>query len=339
MVDLILKETEAEPTDYQERRTLKAVVVDERGRTLTFGPYLLGGGVEEGESDEQAIAREMLEEAGIEVEISKPLGRVIGYRDAIKRKYIVDGFLCRYLRKVCEPTTTADDEIGRESVWHNTIKDAVKYIESEIEKVKASDRALYKGDGYQSSLYNKLTALAFLNEAQEQGKKGRWPKRIIIIGDAGRGKTTLAEKLSEKLAIPYHSTDDYFFETKFTKIRERDAALEGINRLYEEPKWIVEGTTAWLLEPGIDRADRIIYLKHKNILLQWLILFKRYIQNKEDTFGNTLYLMRHVFYKRYGLGYKRGHVTHGEFLAPFQGKTVTLYSFKDIENFLKEEPK
>ena len=42
--------------------------------------------------------------------------------------------------------------------------------------------------------------------------------KIIIIGDAGRGKTTLASNLSKKLGIKHYSTDDFFYEIKFTKI-------------------------------------------------------------------------------------------------------------------------
>ncbi len=171
MIDLIFKESEVVPEGYAERRTVKAVVVDDKGKVLTFGPHLLGGGVEVGESDEQAIAREMLEEAGIEVEIIRPLGRVVGYRDAIRKKYIVDGFLCKYIRKLSTPTTTDEDEIGRESLWHNSTEKAIQYVAEEVKKVQQTDKASYEGDGYQSRLYNAQTALAFLKEAFKPAAK------------------------------------------------------------------------------------------------------------------------------------------------------------------------
>jgi len=167
MVDLILNANISEPTDYEVRKTVKAVVVDEKGNTLTFGPYLLGGGVEEGESDEEAIAREMIEEAGIEVEILRPLGTVVGYRDALKRKYVVNGYLCRYKEKICEPTTTEEGEMNQVLKWHSP-SEAIHYIESQLEAEKRAqltqepDR---RKDIGQSLLYNKLTALAFLKEA------------------------------------------------------------------------------------------------------------------------------------------------------------------------------
>jgi len=159
--------------------------------------------------------------------------------------------------------------------------------------------------------------------------------RIIITGDAGRGKSTLAVKLSVKLGIPYHSTDDYFYEYKFFKPRDRKNALEQITRIYQEDRWIVEGTTAWLLDRGMESTDLIVYLKYKNILSQWLTLIRRYFKRKEDTIKGTLILMRHVFYKRYGLGYKKGKITHMEFISPYRHKLVTLSSFREIDDFIK----
>lgn len=158
--------------------------------------------------------------------------------------------------------------------------------------------------------------------------------KIIITGDAGRGKSTLAEKLSQKLEIPHHSTDDYFYDIKFTKSRERDLALQQITELFKGDKWIVEGTTAWLLDPGMSRADIIIYLKYSNIFSQWLILIKRYFQREEDTLKGLFQLMRHVLYKRYGIGYKKGKMTHTEFVEPYKDKLTVLSSFKDIDNFI-----
>ncbi|MEK7669276.1 MAG: AAA family ATPase [Patescibacteria group bacterium] len=146
--------------------------------------------------------------------------------------------------------------------------------------------------------------------------------KIIITGDAGRGKSTLAKIISEKLNIQHHSTDDYFYEVKFSKSRDRQEALKLISENYLSGKWIVEGTTYWLLEPGLKSADVIIYLRYKNILSQWFSILKRGLFRKEETISGILSLMKHVFYKRYKLGYKKGKMSHSELLEPYKNKVL-----------------
>lgn len=159
-------------------------------------------------------------------------------------------------------------------------------------------------------------------------------KRIIIIGDSGRGKSTLAHKLSAKLNIPYHSTDDYYWEVKFSKVRDRQECMESISKLYRGDAWIVEGSGRRLLEPGFLDADLIIFLKHKSLLFQWWVLMKRHGTRGEDTLMGTLYLLRHVFYKKFRLGYEKNKVTYSEALAPHETKMVVLSSFKEINDFV-----
>lgn len=158
--------------------------------------------------------------------------------------------------------------------------------------------------------------------------------KIIITGDAGRGKTGLAKRLSEKLGIPYYSTDNYYYEVKFTKARDKQESIDGISKVYKEEKWIVEGTTERLIEPGLPSADLVICLKYNNIFPQWIYIIKRHFHRDNETVASLWDIMRHVFYKRYSLGYRRGLPTIYEFVAPYKEKLVTLSSFKEMNNFL-----
>ncbi|MGB8816262.1 MAG: hypothetical protein WCC74_03485 [Minisyncoccia bacterium] len=158
--------------------------------------------------------------------------------------------------------------------------------------------------------------------------------KIIIIGDAGRGKSTLAEKLSKKLEIKNYSTDDFYYEVKFTKPRNSEESLNKISKIFHDDKWIVEGTTQWLLSPGFDSADIIIYLRYNSIFYQWFSLIRRHFIRGDESIYQTFLLMRHVFYKRYGLSYKKGKPTNVEIIAPYKNKVIMLSSFKDIDDFV-----
>jgi len=158
--------------------------------------------------------------------------------------------------------------------------------------------------------------------------------KILIVGDACRGKSTLASKISKKLEIQNYSTDDFYYEVKFTKVRNKQESIDMILKIYQEERWVIEGTTQHLVEHGLDSADIIINLKYKNIFTQWLALFKRYIERDNETLKGSLKLMKHVLYKKYKLGYRKRKLTPSEIINPYKHKVITLSSFKGIDDFM-----
>ena len=70
--------------DYQDRFGAYGIVSNEEGKIILVqapnGAYFLpGGGIEAGEDQKQAIAREMMEELGYQVEIGAYLGEATEY--------------------------------------------------------------------------------------------------------------------------------------------------------------------------------------------------------------------------------------------------------------------
>lgn len=160
----IFNASDVEPEGYELRKTAKAVVIDGNGNSLVFRSSLIGGWVEEGESWEEALHREAMEEVGAEIEIIKSLGEVVAYRDALKRKYVVCGFLCRYVRKTDEPLLLDPDELQQPASWEK-IEDTIARIESDIEELKKQSPDSFEGDTYQAKLYNRMSMLIFLKES------------------------------------------------------------------------------------------------------------------------------------------------------------------------------
>ena len=131
-------------------------------------------------------------------------------------------------------------------------------------------------------------------------------KRLLIIGDSGRGKTRLAKMLSKKLKIRQYSTDDFFWKTKFTVAEDKKTSIKNITRIYNQDSWMVEGTTRSLIEGGIEKSDVILYLVYPNILSQLLTLFKRKLSRKEERWRDLFRLYIHLISKKYGFGKEKG---------------------------------
>jgi len=159
--------------------------------------------------------------------------------------------------------------------------------------------------------------------------------KVLIIGDSGRGKTTFADNLSEKLRLPIYSTDDFFWKSKFTEPNNREESVLNIIKVYSDNDWIMEGSSTHLFRPGIERADVIIILKFKNILLQWRALIKRNIGRNNESIFDLIKFLIYVTRKKYNLGYKKA-IINKKLLEPFADKTIVLKSYKEIDALLKE---
>lgn len=158
-------------------------------------------------------------------------------------------------------------------------------------------------------------------------------KRILIIGESGRGKSVFAQKLSEKLSIPFYSTDDFFWKVKFSEPNNVEESKIKIKEVYDTEKWIVEGGSTHLFRPGLDSADIIINLVFKNIFQQWRSLIKRNRTREYESLKDVTNLIVYTTRKRFGIGNNK-EMLKAELLKPHNDKIITLKSFKEIDSFL-----
>jgi len=160
-------------------------------------------------------------------------------------------------------------------------------------------------------------------------------KKILILGDAGRGKTTLAKKLSEKFNIPCHDTDDYFWKTKYTEPADREQSVIDINKIYDTPEWIMSGSTRRLIIYGIEKADVIFVLKFRNIFYQYYFIIKRSLSREEEKLIDLWNLLKHVTYKKYKKGYGSHVPPLEELIGDYEKKVIVFYSMKEINKYLE----
>ena len=60
------------------------------------------------------------------------------------------------------------------------------------------------------------------------------PRRILIFGNPGSGKTSLAKKLSFKTGIPWKDLDDFVWMRRFDTSRPRPARKRMLARILRE---------------------------------------------------------------------------------------------------------
>ncbi|MCV6601468.1 MAG: DNA topology modulation protein FlaR [Cohaesibacter sp.] len=94
-------------------------------------------------------------------------------------------------------------------------------------------------------------------------------KRIVIIGCAGAGKSTLAQKLSPIFEIPIIHMDQHFWMQGWVQKQETEFQKE-ILELIKTDSWIMDGNYGETLPARLERADLLIYLDFP----RWLCLYR-----------------------------------------------------------------
>lgn len=145
-----------EPETYEENKRVKGIILDDENKiALVWTKFkaLPGGGVEEGETLEQAMKRECLEEAGCHIEIKKEIGFSDEYRAKRGWHMNVHFFVGKVVGEKGKPITTQEDERGMEAEWF-TVDEAISILEEQIRTIPI--------DAYYNLHFNQRTHLMAL---------------------------------------------------------------------------------------------------------------------------------------------------------------------------------
>lgn len=106
-------------------------------------------------------------------------------------------------------------------------------------------------------------------------KKSDAPKKIMIFGIPGSGKSTFALKLARLLNLPLFHLDKYFFVSDW-KERNYEEFLEIQKGFVDQDSWIIDGNATRSFEIRFSKADTVLYFRFNRALCLWRI-FQRLI--------------------------------------------------------------
>jgi len=96
------------------------------------------------------------------------------------------------------------------------------------------------------------------------------PRRIAVVGSAGAGKTTLAQRLAQRLALPHVELDAIFWGPNWTPV-PRDLFREKVGRALDGPAWATDGNYSAARDIVWGRADTLVWLDYALPLVMWRV--------------------------------------------------------------------
>lgn len=143
---------------YTDRPTVKVVIKKDNKLLILNKGLLPGGGIDPGESDHDAITRELQEELGVTVKDIQEIGTVVQYRNLLDKKYLINGYTAE-LETTGGLTDPQDEGEAHFTVQWLALEEAIAYVSESIEesKLKPMD-----DDTNQGKFYNLMTTYELL---------------------------------------------------------------------------------------------------------------------------------------------------------------------------------
>ena len=106
-------------------------------------------------------------------------------------------------------------------------------------------------------------------------------RRVLIIGNAGSGKSTFGRKLAEKTGLPLVHLDKIYWRGNWEHLtrEEFDKALQAE---LEKEEWIIDGNFNRTLPHRLDYCDTVFFFDLPTITCLWGVT-KRVLQNYGKT--------------------------------------------------------
>ena len=167
-------------------------------------------------------------------------------------------------------------------------------------------------------------------------------ERILIIGNAGAGKSTFARLLAEKLTLPLVHLDRLFWCGDWEHItrEEFDGVLQAE---LEKPRWIIDGNYNRTIPHRLQYCDTVFFFDMPTLTCLWGVtqrVFENYGKTRQDMGGSCPEYFDKQKWELYCnvLTFNRQHrKDYYRLLAQAEGKKIIIFrSRRQAMAYLKE---
>ncbi len=165
--------------------------------------------------------------------------------------------------------------------------------------------------------------------------------KILIIGNAGAGKSTFARQLSATLNLPLVHLDKLFWTGNW----EHTTRVEFDNLLQKElekPQWIIDGNFNRTIPHRLKYCDTVFYLDFPTTTCLWGItqrVIKHYGKSRSDMGGNCPEYFdanKYSLYKHVLQFNKEHRRTYYDLLSSANVNVIIFKNRRQLREYLKK---
>ena len=161
-------------------------------------------------------------------------------------------------------------------------------------------------------------------------------KKIVILGNSGAGKTTLALQLQQQLNLPLYHLDQLWWLPGW-KEDTRENFDRKLGEILRKDSWIIDGEYTRTLAERLKFADTAILLDYPSILCLWRTLKRITLWYGKTRPGMTPGCPEHYdwAFLWYVWRFRRNYMDRiNETLQNFHGEVIRLKSPAEAKRFI-----